>query len=168
MTTRIVAVAALGLLCHANAVSDQDNSGACAKILEPANGRPVFGGGWVGQVAANKLNSPRGIILDNNGNLLVVEKSRGIRRITWKDDGGVCVNVDKSESLVQMSEVGDPFIHASGMRVASGPHAFVVLISQSLAVEPWHRAFRGRQDAVCFNCRCRVLLELRCRRRNRQ
>ncbi|KAI6375390.1 hypothetical protein MCOR25_002958 [Pyricularia grisea] len=105
MTTKIVAVAALGLLCHANAVSAQNNSGACSTVLEPANGKPVFGGGWVGQLAANNLNSPRGIILDKNGNLLVVERSRGIRRITWKDDGGVCVNVDKSESLVQMSEL---------------------------------------------------------------
>lgn len=109
MTARqVVSAVALALLCSAIPAFAQLSTGSlssCPTVLQSAKSTPVIGGGWVAHLAADKLKSPRGILVDNSGNLLVLEQGRGVRRISWKDNGGVCLNVDKSDSVVEMSEL---------------------------------------------------------------
>ncbi|KAL8392123.1 hypothetical protein RB595_002349 [Gaeumannomyces hyphopodioides] len=95
--------AALLLACWPSPVASQ---AACSNALTPSYGSPVLGAGWTAQLVATGLSDPRGIVLDGSGGLLVVEQGRGIRRITFKDDGnGACLGVDKNQTVVDLSEL---------------------------------------------------------------
>jgi glucose/arabinose dehydrogenase len=76
----------------------------CATI-NPANA-PTWGSGFSGRVVMNGLKSPRGLVFDTLGNLLVVESSNsGVRYIKLQDNGGTDVCVASSKQLISERSV---------------------------------------------------------------
>lgn len=81
---------------------------SCATI-NPANA-PTFGSGFSGRVVMNGLKSPRGIVFDTEGNLLIVESGgSGVRHVKLTDNGGTNVCVASSKQLISESRVSDGF-----------------------------------------------------------
>jgi len=90
-------VAVTALLSHALAQT-------CATI-NPANAA-TFASGYSGRVVMNGLKTPRGIIFDNEGNMLTTEMGGyGVRYIQLNDYGGTDVCVKSSKQLIADSSV---------------------------------------------------------------
>lgn len=79
---------------------------ACPTILTPSYSAPVVGSGWTAQIVANGLTKPRGLVFDANGALLVVQQGVGILRMTFVDNGGTCLVVNETKTLVEDDDVG--------------------------------------------------------------
>lgn len=79
---------------------------SCSNTLAPATGAPILAKGFTSRVLVNGITKARGIVFDSEGNLLVVSGGRGIIGMQLKDDGGDCVSVAKSVSVVIDSSVG--------------------------------------------------------------
>ncbi|KAF2001674.1 soluble quino protein glucose dehydrogenase [Amniculicola lignicola CBS 123094] len=76
----------------------------CATI-NPANA-PTWASGYSGRVVMNGLRTPRGIIFDNQGNLLTTEQGGyGVRYITLNDYGGTNVCVKSNKQLISDSTI---------------------------------------------------------------
>ncbi|CAK7225740.1 hypothetical protein SCUCBS95973_005965 [Sporothrix curviconia] len=88
------AAVAAGLLAVASADS------TCPTILMPSYDLPVVGSGWTAQLIASGLTSPRRLLFDSNGSLLVVEAGKGITRLTLTDHGGTCLVVANKTTVV--------------------------------------------------------------------
>ena len=54
---------------------------------------------------ANGLQSPRGILFDSKGNLLVVQQGVGIIHLAFDDGGSTCLDVSKETNLITSSNV---------------------------------------------------------------
>lgn len=80
-------------------------SQGCSNGLSPRHDAPVVGSGWIAQLVVNNLKSPRSIMFDNAGGLLVVQQGEGIQRITFKAGDGVCLTVDQSTTVVDSNEL---------------------------------------------------------------
>lgn len=93
------------LLGHGMRVVAQQSSDECPSILKPSNGDPVVGSGWTAQLIAQNLTAPRSIVFDQNGALLVVQKGSGIVRITFTDNGGTCLVVNQTTTVVDNADV---------------------------------------------------------------
>jgi glucose/arabinose dehydrogenase len=94
---RYIAVAIAALMPQAFAQT-------CATI-NPANA-PTFASGYSGRVLMNGLRTPRGIIFDNEGNILVTEQGGyGVRYIQLTDNGGTDVCVKSNKQLIQDSSI---------------------------------------------------------------
>ncbi|KAF3043203.1 hypothetical protein E8E12_008428 [Didymella heteroderae] len=63
---------------------------ACTSTIAPQNAAPSVAPGFRVEVVANNLARPRSIQFDLEGALLIVEQSRGVRRIRLSGDGS-CV-----------------------------------------------------------------------------
>jgi len=68
--------------------------------LQPEYAAPVTSNGWSAQLVAQDLDNPRGILFDSEGNLLVIDRSEGIVRMTFEDGGGTCLNVANKTTIV--------------------------------------------------------------------
>lgn len=67
---------------------------------------PVTADGVNYKILANGLSRPRGVILDSEGNLLVVEAAKkGISRIVLNDADGLDICVDSSSQIVSDATV---------------------------------------------------------------
>ncbi|KAF2837424.1 soluble quino protein glucose dehydrogenase [Patellaria atrata CBS 101060] len=86
-------IMAVGMLLLPSVVAQCQN-------INPAN--PVtMASGYQSRVILNGLRTPRGIIFDNEGNLLVVEQGgAGVRYIKLTDNGGINVCVQSSKQLI--------------------------------------------------------------------
>lgn len=80
-------------------------SGACPTVLTPSYSAPVVGSGYTAQLIAEKLKSPRSILFDSKGALLVVQQGSGIVHIELDDKGGTCLVVKKTTSLIDDKNV---------------------------------------------------------------
>lgn len=78
---------------------------ACATVLTPDYSAPVAAKGWKAQLIATNLTNPRSIKFDSNGALLVLEARTGLRRLTFNDDGGTCLSVRLSTSVIADEDV---------------------------------------------------------------
>jgi glucose/arabinose dehydrogenase len=78
---------------------------ACATVLTPAYSAPVAAKGWKAQLIATNLTNPRGIKFDSNGGLLVLEARNGLRHLAFDDNGGTCLSVRSSTSVIEDEEV---------------------------------------------------------------
>jgi glucose/arabinose dehydrogenase len=84
-----------GLLLVPHAMAD------CPNQLQPANGAPIMAKGYEAKLLVGGLKTPRGIIFDSDGNLLVTETATAsIRRIELEDKGGMDVCVVNSTQIV--------------------------------------------------------------------
>jgi glucose/arabinose dehydrogenase len=82
------------------AVFAQSSAASCS--LATVSGRiamPSVAPGYSARLVASGLQRPRGIIVDNQDRLLVIEQRQGVRAITWNDQGGNCLEVDTIEEV---------------------------------------------------------------------
>jgi hypothetical protein len=70
------------------AVVAQQICGGAGVQYEPT----IVANGFSTYVLANKLSSPRGIVFDKEGNLLVLEQFKGVTALTLKEENG-CITV---------------------------------------------------------------------------
>src|SRR5688572_29776674 len=76
-------------------------AGACPTVLKPSRyPAPVVGSGYTAQLIVTNLTWPRGIVLDNDGSLLVLESGVGITRVRFDDRGGTCLVMRESSTMV--------------------------------------------------------------------
>lgn len=66
---------------------------------------PSLAPGYSARLVATGLQRPRGIIVDHQDKLLVVEQRQGVRAITWNDNGGNCLSVNRIEDVVNDGQV---------------------------------------------------------------
>lgn len=83
----------------------QSSNSTCSTILNPSYEAPVVGSGWTAQLIANDLTKPRGMVFDSTGALLVVQQGVGILRVTFTDNGGTCLAVNQTSTLVANTDV---------------------------------------------------------------
>jgi glucose/arabinose dehydrogenase len=88
----------LGLL-GASIVSAQTSCTSQSSIT-PKYPEPSVAAGYHANIIANGLSSPRGIVFDSSGNLLVVQAGIGISALTLNDGGGSCLTVKSTISVV--------------------------------------------------------------------
>lgn len=79
------------------------SASACA-TLSPKNPAPSMASGWRASVVASNLTSPRVVVFDGEGGLLVSESGVGISRITFEGEGE-CVGAGRRELLLDNEEV---------------------------------------------------------------
>ena len=78
---------------------------ACSSTIDPQNAAPSVAPGFRVEVVANNLVRPRSIQFDSEGALLVVEQTRGVRRLRLSGDGS-CVTQDGSvENVIDNASV---------------------------------------------------------------
>src|SRR6266566_4765172 len=90
------------------------SAGVCPTVLQPSYNKPVVGAGWTAQLVATGLKSPRGILMDRNDALLVVQKGVGIQHITFNDNGGTCLAVRSSQALISFPGVSRGLLRHAG------------------------------------------------------
>jgi glucose/arabinose dehydrogenase len=73
--------------------------------LSPSYAAPVVANGWKAQLVAQGLRSPRSVLFDNKGNLLVVQQGLGIVHLVFNDGGSTCLEVSKKTTLITASSV---------------------------------------------------------------
>ncbi|KAH6610669.1 hypothetical protein Trco_000689 [Trichoderma cornu-damae] len=73
---------------------------SCSNKLSVTYPAPVAAGGWQYRLIANGFRSPRGIAFDDDGGLLVVDSGVGLRHLTLHDEGGTCLTVASSTTLI--------------------------------------------------------------------
>ncbi|KAF1843864.1 soluble quino protein glucose dehydrogenase [Cucurbitaria berberidis CBS 394.84] len=100
----------------------------CANI-DPAQA-PTFAPGYSGRVVINGLQTPRGIVFDNQGNLLTTERGGyGVRYIRLTDNGGTDVCVESSKQLINDTTIN----HG----IALSPDGKKLFVSSQLYVWGW-------------------------------
>ena len=78
---------------------------ACSSTIAPQNAAPLVAPGFRVEVVANNLTRPRSIQFDSGGALLVVEQTRGVRRLRLSGDGS-CVRQDGNiENVIDNTNV---------------------------------------------------------------
>lgn len=97
--------ASLLLAASASAAQQQRRQDSCPTILQPPYTPPVTGTGWTAQLIAQNLSSPRGIVFDSAGALLVVQEGVGIVRVTFEDYGGTCLVANGATIVVENDDV---------------------------------------------------------------
>ncbi|PMD55638.1 soluble quino protein glucose dehydrogenase, partial [Hyaloscypha bicolor E] len=73
--------------------------------LKPSYSTPIVSNGWQAKLVANGLQSPRGILFDSKGNLLVVQQGVGIVHLAFDDGGSTCLDVSKKTNLITSSSL---------------------------------------------------------------
>ncbi|KAK0628745.1 hypothetical protein B0T17DRAFT_573858 [Bombardia bombarda] len=97
--TNGVAAAVAAVALFASSAVGQTPS-ACSTVLVPTYSPPSVAPGWTAQLAVAGLTTPRSLLWDGAGGLLVVERTKGITRHTFTDYGGTCLIPDKTTLLV--------------------------------------------------------------------
>jgi hypothetical protein len=64
-------------------------------------------------LVAQGLNSPRSILFDSNGGLLVVQQGYGVVHLAFTDNGGTCLEVAKKTYLINSTAVSLPLIRCA-------------------------------------------------------
>lgn len=104
-TDRAVTKAALAAGLYSSAALA---ASGCPSVLVPSYNPPAVASGWQAQLVAAGLTKPRSIQFDNTGALLVVESGKGLSRFTFTDNGGTCLQVDKSTLVIDETGVCAP------------------------------------------------------------
>ncbi len=73
--------------------------------LKPSYPAPVLTDGWQAQLVAEGLESPRSVLFDSSGNLLVVQQGAGIVHLQFDDGGSTCLDVSRTTYLVNSTSV---------------------------------------------------------------
>ena len=105
MLERAILAVIFGFLSLPVAVAQ--SSTACSASVSSSVAAPSIAPGYDARLVASGLQTPRGIIFDSAGRLLVVEKQRGVTALTLSDvgGGGSCLSVSHSESVIDNSDV---------------------------------------------------------------
>lgn len=78
---------------------------SCSNNLKPDYKAPVTGDGWSYRLVAQGLKKPRGILVDDNGALLILDRGVGIVHMALNDEGGNCLSEDKKTTLVDLPDL---------------------------------------------------------------
>lgn len=78
---------------------------SCSVTLTASYPTPSVAAGFSARLIANGLTTPRGIIFDSQGHLLVVEQGSGIVALSLTDDGGDCLSVASKGTVVNETSV---------------------------------------------------------------
>lgn len=82
---------------------------ACPGPAPSSNPKTASGVGY--KVLLNDLSRPRGVTVDSEGNLLLVEgRSKGVTRVVLNDAEGLDVCVDSSDLLIDESSVSTLYL----------------------------------------------------------
>jgi glucose/arabinose dehydrogenase len=73
--------------------------------LKASYATPIVGDGWQATLIAQDLTSPRSILFDSNGALLVVESGAGVAHLALTDGGGGCITVASKTMLIKSPDV---------------------------------------------------------------
>lgn len=79
-------------------------SSPCASALRPSYPAPSLAPGYKAQLIARNLTKPRGLIVDSDGRLLVVQQQLGIVSLRIRDRGG-CLGVSEKTDLVKDADL---------------------------------------------------------------
>ena len=132
-----------------NLASGQSNSQACPTSLTPKNSvKPSIASGYQMALVATGLTKPRSIQFDTAGNLLVVQQGAGVEKLTFKDNGGTCLQEQDRNTVVNNNDVG------SLSRSCA-------IVCTDLAAQSWTRPFARRKDIIRFFPGSSVFLALR-------
>jgi glucose/arabinose dehydrogenase len=93
-------------LCTGRALAQSTSSSSACPTLSPAYPAPVVASGWQAQLIATGLSTPRSILFDSNGHLLLVQSGRGVVNLELADNSGICVSVAKQTYMINSTEVG--------------------------------------------------------------
>lgn len=96
LSTTVALVATMATFM-APALGASLSASSCSVTLTPTNS--------IAPTVATGLTKPRSIKFDSKGNLLVVQQGAGITNLAFKDDGGVCLSVDKMQAVVENDAV---------------------------------------------------------------
>lgn len=77
---------------------------SCSALFTPSYPLPSLASGYQARLIATGLTRPRGMVIDANDNLLVVEVGRGVTSHSIIDDSG-CVSLTNSHDVVVDTEV---------------------------------------------------------------
>lgn len=119
-------------------------------MLKPSYPLPVLSDGWSAQLVFGGLESPRSILWDASGSLLVVEQGKGISRLTFNDGGGTCLEVAKKTDLIQ----------SQGVRSYSIPLSCKYVLT--FVAFPRYCALERRQNPLRLRCRRCSCLGIQC------
>lgn len=92
------------LLCIVSAVTPVASapaSGSCPSALKPSYPAPSLAPGYTAQLIATNLTKPRGLIIDSEGHLLVVQQKAGITSLSILDVGDRCLKVSQKTDLIR-------------------------------------------------------------------
>lgn len=118
----------------AQTTTSASSAGSCPTVLTSSNyDAPVVGSGYTAQLVVTGLNSPRGLIFDKSGALLVVESGVGITRIKFNDRGGTCLLKDQTSALIRDNSVSDLPIPPMRPRNSQMPSSDMASNSQTTA-----------------------------------
>ena len=81
-------------------VASAPASSSCVSALQPSYPAPSLAPGYKAQLIARNVTKPRGLIVDSDGQLLVVQQQVGITSLRIQDRGG-CLSVSKKTDLVK-------------------------------------------------------------------
>jgi glucose/arabinose dehydrogenase len=73
---------------------------SCPGYSVPSTGAPKVAKGFTANVILRGLTKPRGMVVDPQGNLLVVESGKGVSAYTVKDGANGCVSLGPRVSIV--------------------------------------------------------------------
>lgn len=97
------------LLCLAYTVvraASAPASSSCGSALQPKYPTPSLAPGYQAQLIATNFTKPRGLVVDGNGQLLVVQQGVGITSLTIRQDqGGPCLHVSQKRDVVQNADL---------------------------------------------------------------
>lgn len=71
----------------------------CKKFV-PVKGPPEVAKGYTANVIIQNLSNPRGLVVDTEGNLLIVERGKGISAVKIIDTGPDCVTAGRKTTIV--------------------------------------------------------------------
>ncbi|KAH8598696.1 soluble quino protein glucose/sorbosone dehydrogenase [Bisporella sp. PMI_857] len=81
------------------------SAAANCPALQASYPAPVVSDGWNATLIAQDLDSPRGILFDNAGGLLVVQRRSGIVHLALEDGDNGCVRVSKQTNLIDQDSL---------------------------------------------------------------
>jgi glucose/arabinose dehydrogenase len=106
------------------AAAQSSTTASCSSTIAPKYPTPSVAQGWEARIIRNGLHSPRGLIFDSNGKLLVVEEGTGITALTLDNAAGACVGVSNAESVVSDKSVSEHMVYVQ-RHPPSSPTAYI-------------------------------------------
>lgn len=103
MTLRSATIAATAATIFSAQLAQAADS--CSNTLAVSYPAPKAADGWTYRLVADGFTKPRGLVFDKDGALLVVDSGSGLLHLTFKDDGGDCVSLDKQTTLIDNDKV---------------------------------------------------------------
>lgn len=97
---------ALALVAAAAYLPAATAQSACSAAT-PSYAAPSVAAGWEATLVGTDLESPRGLLFDSSGNLLVVEQRAGVVSYAVGSDDAGCVQLSDRKEVIENDAVSD-------------------------------------------------------------